>query len=88
MGERRSKRGNEPVDFTRVFEQAQCDRMHGSIAPSLVEEAARAIEMLEIVLVSFTSPKIHVGDLEVAPEMTGRVAVGLDVMARPSRAVL
>ena len=62
--------------------------MHGSIAPSLVEEAACAIQMLEIILICFASPKLHVGNFEVAPEMTGRVAIGLDIMSRPSRAVL
>lgn len=62
--------------------------MHGGIAPSLVKEPSRTIQMFEIVLVCSTSPKLHVGNLKIAPEMTGRVTVGLDVMPRPSRAIL
>lgn len=76
------------MDFARVLEQSQRDRMHGSISPSLVIEPSRAIEMLEIILICLAPPKVHVGNLEVAPEMTGRVAVRLDVMLRPPSAVL
>lgn len=76
------------MDFTRILEQSQRDRMHGGIAPSLVEESARPIQMLEIVLVCLAPPKRHVGNLEITPEMTGRVAVGLDIMLWPPTAVL
>lgn len=82
------RKRDEPMDFTRILEQSQRDRMHGSVSPSLVEESPGAIQMLEIVLVCLAPPEFHVGNLEIAPEMTRRVAVGLDVMLRPPSAVL
>ena len=90
LGNRKGKRGGgaRPVDFAGVLEEAECDGVDGRVAPALVEEAAGAIEVLEIVLVSPAAPKGHVGDLEVAPEVAGGVAVGLDVVVRAAGAVL
>lgn len=76
------------MDFARILEQSQRDRMYGSVSPSLVKEPPCAIQMLEIFPVCFAPPEFHVGNLEIAPEMTRRVALGLDVMLRPPNAVL
>lgn len=88
VGGKGRKKEGEPMDFTRILEQSQRDRMHGSISPSLVKEPPGAIQMLEIILVCLAPPKLHVRNLEVAPEVTGRVAVRFDVVLRPPRAVL
>ena len=82
------RKEDEPMDFTCVLEQSQRDRMHGSISPSLVKEPSRTIQMLKVVLICLAPPKFHVGNLKVAPEMTRRVAVRLDVMLRSPSAVL
>lgn len=76
------------MDFARVLEQSQRDRVHGSISPSLIKEPSCAIQMLEILLVCFAPPEFHVGNLEIAPEVARRVALGLHVMLRPPNAVL
>lgn len=75
------------MDPTRILEQTQRDRMHRRIPPPLVEEPARPVQRVEIVLVRLTAPELHVRDLEIAPEMTGGVAIGLFVMVRPLLAV-
>lgn len=61
--------------------------MHRSISPSLVKESPGAIQMLEIFLVYLAPPKFHVSNLEIAPEMTCRVAVRLNIMLRPPNAI-
>lgn len=65
------------MDFALVFEQTQCDAVDWRIAPALVEEATCPIEMVEVVLVRFTTPEFHVCYLKVTPEVTGREALGL-----------
>lgn len=57
--------------------------MDGRIAPSLVEEASRTVEVLEIVLVRLAPPELHVSNLKVAPEVAGGEALGLSVVLRP-----
>ena len=42
--------------------------MHRCVAPSLVVEPARRVEVVEEFGVGFASPEIHAGDLEVAPD--------------------
>lgn len=79
---------DEPMDFTCVLEQSQRDRMHWSISPPLVKEPPGPIQVLEVILVCLAPPKFHVGNLEIAPEMAGRVAVRLGVMLRSPTAVL
>lgn len=68
------------MNFALVLKQAKTDTVDGSIAPSLVEEAARSIQVIEVVLVRFASPKVHIRNLKVAPEMTCRVALSPLVM--------
>lgn len=68
---------SKPVDFVCVFEQAKCDRMDGCVAPSLIEEASRSIEMIEVVFVHLGAPEVHIPDLEIRPEVACRVAICL-----------
>jgi len=63
------------VDFTSVLKQAQSNGVNRCVAPSLVEEASCSVEVVEVILVRLTSPKLHIRDLEVRPEMTGRVSL-------------
>lgn len=44
--------------------------------------------MIEIILIRLTSPKVHIRDLEIAPEMTRRVPVRFLVVLRPPLFVL
>lgn len=58
--------------------------MHGSIAPSLVEEASCAVQVVKVFLVGLTAPEVQVCDFKIAPEMAGAVAVCLVVVLGPS----
>jgi len=60
---------SEPVYLALVFEESQCDAVYWSVAPTFVEEASSAIEMVEIVAVLFAPPKAQVADLEIGPEV-------------------
>ena len=73
----------EPVYFRRILEQAQCNAVDGRIAPALVEEPSRPIEVVEVVFIRLTSPEIEVRNLEITPEMTCTVAVRFLVVAGP-----
>ena len=68
------------MDFFNILEQCERDAMHWGIAPTLVEEPAGSVEMIEVCFILGTAPEIHVGNLEIAPEMTGGVTVGLGVV--------
>lgn len=61
--------------------------MDGRITPTLIKEAPSAVKVLKIVFICFTPPEVHVSDLEVAPKVAGRVAVGFRIMGRPSLAI-
>ena len=80
-------KGNIPMKLARVFEQSQRDTMHRRIAPSLIEEPSRAVQMVEIILIRLTPPETHICDLEVGPEMARRVAVCFEVVIWPALAV-
>ncbi len=54
--------------------------MHRRITPSLVEEASRAVQMIEVILIRLTPPETHICDLEIGPKMAGRVSVCLLVV--------
>ncbi len=73
---------------TRILKQPQRYRMHRRIPPSLIKEPPSAIQMVEIVLIHLTPPKVHIRDLEIAPEMTRRVSVRFLVVSRPPLFVL
>jgi hypothetical protein len=70
----------EPVDLGRILKQPQCNTVHGRIAPALVEEPARAIEMVEVVLIRLAAPEIEIRNLKVTPEMASAVAMCLFVV--------
>lgn len=72
------------MDLARVFEKAQCDGMHRGIAPSLVEESTGSIQVVEIIFVGLATPKFHICNLEIRPEMAGRISMGFYVVVRPS----
>lgn len=71
-----------PVNFPLVFKKPKSNTVHRRIAPALIEETTRAVEMLKVVLVRFTPPEAHVCDLEIAPEVTCTVAICLQVVLR------
>ena len=50
--------------------------MNRGIAPALVKEPARPVEVREVILVGLRAPELHVGDLEVAPEVASAIAMG------------
>lgn len=66
-----------------VLKQAQSNTMDWCVAPALVKEATRAVQVVKVVLIHFATPEIHISDLKVAPEMTGRVAVSFLVVQWP-----
>ena len=43
--------------------------------------------MSEVVLIRLAAPEGHVGDLEIAPEVAGAVAMGFMIMVWPQLAV-
>lgn len=59
------------MDLAFVLEETQSNGVNRCIAPSLVKEAARPIEMVEVILVSPAPPKFHISNLKVGPEMAG-----------------
>lgn len=56
--------------------------MYRRIAPALVEETPRSIEMVEVVLIRLAAPEIQIRDLEITPEMTRAVSVCFLVVGR------
>lgn len=71
---------NLPVNLARILKQTQSNTVHRRIAPSFVEEPTGPVEVSEIVLVDLTSPEGQIGNLKIRPEVTGAVAVCLDVV--------
>lgn len=72
------------MNALRIGEQTKTNAVHWCVAPALVEETARSVEMLEVCLVLLRTPEVHIRDLEIAPEMTGRITVSLVIVHRPS----
>lgn len=77
-----------PVNLGLVLEQSQRNAVNRSVAPSFVEEASRAIQMLKVLPVLFASPEAQVSDFEVGPEMTRRIPIRLPLVIRPMRSIL
>ena len=71
------------MDLAFILEQPQRNTMHGSISPSLIKEPPRAIQMLEVIFISFRPPKFHVCDFEITPEMTRAVPIRFHIVFRP-----
>jgi len=57
--------------------------MHGRIAPSLIEEATRSIQVLKVIHIRPTPPEPKIANLKVRPEMAGRVSIRLILILRP-----
>lgn len=66
-----------------VLKQAQSNTMNWGVAPALVKEATRPVQVVKVVFIHLATPEIHVSYLKVAPEMAGRVAVGFLVVQWP-----
>lgn len=75
------------MNLARVLKQPQRNGMHRRIAPALVEEASRPVQMVEVVLVRLRPPEAHVSDLKVAPEVARRVTIRVLVVLGPAYAV-
>ena len=75
------------MDLGRILKQAQRNRMHRRIPPPLIEEPARAIQMVKIILIRPAPPKRQLGNLKITPKMAGAVAMGLFIMRGPCLAV-
>lgn len=56
--------------------------MNGRVAPALIEETSSTIQVLEVVVVLLAPEEVQVSNLEVRPEMAGRISVGDLVMLR------
>ena len=57
----------EELNLFFLEQETSSDRMNGSVAPSLVEETAVLIQLLEEVDIRFRSEPIEVSDFEVGP---------------------
>lgn len=65
-----------PVDLAGVLKETQPDRVDRCITPSFVEETTCAVKVIEVLFIFLASEKVHVTDLEVRPEVAGRVTIG------------
>ena len=63
------------MNLRRICEQTQTNRVHGSIAPSFIVKATRAIQMIEISRILFSPEEFHVTDFEVGPEVASGVSI-------------
>lgn len=62
--------------------------MYWCIAPPFVKEAPSTVEMLKVILIWLAAPKLHVGNLKIAPEVTRAVPTRLLIMTRPPLTIL
>lgn len=67
---------DSPMNLILIGEETQADRMHRSITPALVVEAARPVQVLKIGRVLLASEELHIANFEVGPEVAGRVSIG------------
>lgn len=69
MGERNMVIGNvvEEVNLVFLEEQPRSDRVYRSITPSLIEEAAILVELVEVIRVGLGSKPIEIPNFEVGP---------------------
>jgi hypothetical protein len=58
-----------------VREETNTNRVYRSIAPSLVEETTRPIQMVEVSRILLAPEELHISDFEVGPEMAGRITI-------------
>lgn len=57
--------------------------MDGRVAPALVEEASRAVEVVKVLLVLFRPEEAEAAYLKVGPEVAGGVAASVVVVVGP-----
>jgi hypothetical protein len=57
----------EEVDFLLLECETGCDRVHGGVTPTLVEETAVLVEGIEVVEVGGAAEPVEVADFEVGP---------------------
>jgi len=65
----------EEVDLLFLQHQPGRDGVHRRIAPSLVEEPAVPIQMVEVIHVGGTAQPVQIADLEIGPEVAVVVAL-------------
>jgi hypothetical protein len=87
-GFRRDDQNDSPVNLTLVFEQSQGNTMHGSIAPTFIEEATGTVQVVKELAVFFAPPEVQIANFEVGPEMARRVPICLLVILRPPLMIL
>lgn len=61
----------EEVDLLLLQEKSRGDRVHRSIAPTLVEEATSVVERLKVVNVFLGPQPFQTSNLKVGPLQTG-----------------
>jgi len=55
----------KPMNLALILKQSQCNTMYRGIPPSLVKESTLSIQIIEITLISFASPKIQIPNFKV-----------------------
>lgn len=56
---------NKPMYPVYILKKTQPNRVYRRVAPAFVEESTCSVEVVEVLVICTTSPKIHVSDLEV-----------------------
>jgi len=69
----------EEMDAIRARQERCSYRVHRRVAPTLVVETATPVEVLEERSVGFATPKVHIGNLKIAPKVT-EVVVGTTIV--------
>lgn len=59
------------MDLLFIQEERGSNGMNGRVAPSLIEEATGAIEVVEVVEIALRAPEAKIANLKVAPKVTG-----------------
>lgn len=67
------------MDLALIFKQTESNTMNGGIAPSFIKETTRTVKVIKVVFVGLASPKLHVSNLKIAPEMARRIPLSLSI---------
>lgn len=73
----RGRHTNESYSHPRIVLSRCYAQEH---PPPLVEESSGSVEVLEIIIISFSPEEIHVADFKITPEMARRISVCFHVM--------
>lgn len=65
------------MNLALVLKETKRDTMYRRITPSFIEETTSSVKMVEIVLICLATPEAHIRNLEVTPEVAGRITVRL-----------